>query len=346
MSADELENRNFIARLVTVALGVALLVAVCALPSRAQDDVAEAARQARERKAAQQNSPRHVYTDDDLKKTRILTPDDTSRAVASRQVPATPSQPQIEVATVEQLKQPEQQGQGILSLGEIARRYRQEREIKQAEQATKSGLPSRYPLGLPKTSFAAPKPIVAPSSGSLYEDELHTKKPGFPTVLPGIVGTRAAPDAPHRDAVDRSFATAPLATVIASLQRKQVQAGENWWRLAQQYLGYGARWPELMRVNPGAGRNPNRLLAGTFIFVPGSLKPGTGPPGKEIVVRPGDTLWSVARDHLGCAHAWPKLAAANPQVGNFHQLQIGTTLRLPETALKACSVSVKADPRN
>jgi nucleoid-associated protein YgaU len=351
MSADELENRNFLARPVTIALGAVLLVALsAAVPSRAQDDVAEAARQARERKAAQQNSPRHVYTEEDLKKTRILTSEDTSRAVASRKIPSppAPNQPQSEVAAAEQIKKQEknpepnaetnaQQNSDTPSLGEIARRYRQEKETKHMEQAAKSAQPSRYPLDLPKTSFAEPKATVAPSNGSLREDELRPLKPGLPKLAPGSAGARVAPFAPRRDGIARSFATAPLANVIATLQRKQVRTGESWWRLAQQYLGDGARWPELMRVNPGASRNPNRLLAGAFVFVPQPARAGTGPPGPKIVVRTGDTLWSLAREHLGCGQAWPRLAAANPEVTNFHQLQIGAILQLPGAAAPVCS---------
>lgn len=37
----------------------------------------------------------------------------------------------------------------------------------------------------------------------------------------------------------------------------------------------------------------------------------------------------MAREHLGCGRAWPKLAAANPQLTNVNQLQIGTKLRIP-----------------
>src|SRR6516225_4271381 len=61
-----------------------------AAPLRAQD-AAEAARQARERKAAQQKSGQHhVYTEEELKRAKILTLEDDTR-VASRKA-TTPAQ--------------------------------------------------------------------------------------------------------------------------------------------------------------------------------------------------------------------------------------------------------------
>ena len=334
MSADELENRNFLARPVVYAMGVVLLVAVGVAPLRAQD-LAEAARQARERKAAQQNNPHHVYNDDDLKRSKILTPEDTSRAVASRQAPSSSAKPEIQAAT----KQPEenQQQPEPPSLGEVARRYRLEKQARQAEQAMKVVPPSRYPLDLPKASFAVPRVGAAPPSGSLREDELHPPRPKVPYAAPPAGAARISPFAPRRDVPSRSpYVAVPLASIAASLQRRQVQDGESWWRLAQRYLGNGSRWPELLRVNPGINPRPTRLKAGTFVFVPLGANPHKGPPGPKIVVRAGDSLWSLAREHLGCGRAWPQLAAANPAVTNFHQLQIGAKLRIPDGAAAVC----------
>jgi nucleoid-associated protein YgaU len=339
-----------------IALGVLLFAMLETAPSRAQD-VAEAARQARERKAAQQNSPHHVYTDDDLKRTKILTPEDASRAMISRKIPASPEKLQIEIGKMDQQPaqmqaQPgeQEQKQETPSLGEIARRYRQEKEARRAEEAARKIEPSRYPLDLPKELLAAPKSMVGPISGSigsLREDELGVAKRPAPRLVPGSAGLRISPFTPRREVAPIARrADVPLSTLVASLQRKQVQPGDNWWKLAQQYLGDGGRWAELLRVNPGLSQDPRRLRAGTYVFVPQSTRAREAPPGKQIIVRKGDTLWSLAREQLGCNTAWPKLGAANPEVTNVHQLQIGAKLRLLERTAAVCRVVVASASRH
>src|SRR5260370_18442289 len=47
-------------------------------------DVAEAAKRERVRKEGQQKHPKHVYTQDDLRRPHILTPEDTERLKAKR----------------------------------------------------------------------------------------------------------------------------------------------------------------------------------------------------------------------------------------------------------------------
>lgn len=297
----------------------------CAVLGAAQahaQDVAEAARQARERKAAQANSPHHVYTDDDLRHTKILTPDDSSRSLAANGVPSTPQKPEAQPQQVEQLTQ-------APSLGEVARAYRQEKATRHAEQLAKETGRSHYPMELPAVSLAAPKPEVGPANGSLRGDELLARRPisGAPAASGNL---RISPFAPRRaiaPAVPQMNPT--LAAMVHSLRRETVQAGDSWWRLARRYLGKGSRWAELVRVNPGQDANPNFLRSGTLVFVPETLRGPKAPPGPLLVVRQGDTLWSLAREHLGSGNAWHQLAAANPEISKFNRLQIGTKLRLP-----------------
>jgi len=82
-------------------LGLCVVLCLCAsssiltLPSRAQDaqqdaeQVGEAARQEKARKAAQQKKDSHVYTNEDLKQSQILTLQDRSRVEARKNNPAT-----------------------------------------------------------------------------------------------------------------------------------------------------------------------------------------------------------------------------------------------------------------
>jgi len=335
---------------------VALLCAsFLSIPLRAQDqDVAEAARQARERKAAQQRNPaHHVYTDEDLKRNRILNPDDESRVVSRAAPQSSPEKknPEPQIAD---------ENQNAPSLGEVARRYRREKAARLAEQAAKSAAPSRYPMNVPANTLAAPKPEVMPGSGSLRGDELKTvprklspvprnvapllaprncpPAPGNVAPVPGNLSpkprgnsaSRLSPFAPRDAVVPRSSQpTHPLAELAGSLRREKVQPGDSWWKFADRYLGQGSRWEELVCVNPGLSRDPGKLPAGIHVFVPGDARAKSTPPRTSIVVQKGDTLWSLAREHLGSGTLWPQLAAANPEITQFTRLQIGTKLALP-----------------
>jgi nucleoid-associated protein YgaU len=64
-----------------------------------------------------------------------------------------------------------------------------------------------------------------------------------------------------------------------------------------------------------------------------------------IVVQKGDTLWSLAREHLGGGQFWPQLAAANPAITQFTELKIGTKLKLPETATPTGTTRATATTR-
>jgi nucleoid-associated protein YgaU len=344
-----LERKNRIAPSLPHGKALAVVALLCAtlasVPLRAQDQgVAEAARQARERKAAQQDAAHHVYTDEDLKRNKVLTPEDENRTISRTAPQSTPEKQNTEPQVADE-------NQNAPSLGEVARRYHQEKAVRQAEQAAKSTAPSRFPLDVPANTLAVPKPEVMPGNGSLREDELklapaqrnvlpmpspRTSAPAARNVSPvprNNFPSRISPFAPREAVVPRdSRRSAPLAVMANSLMRQRVQPGDSWWKLANRYLGKGSRWEELLRVNPGLSHDPGRLPAGTYVFVPGNARAKTSAPPASMVVQKGDTLWSLAREHLGRGSLWPQLASANPEIAEFTKLQVGAKLRLPENA--------------
>src|SRR4029077_7970703 len=102
--------------------GFAILLCSCLFAGAAQcraqapQDVAEAARQERARKDARKQ--KHVYTDEDLHRAKILTPDAKARVEATRQQQPAPIEEQAPAPL-------DADGQiGQLPLGDIARRYR------------------------------------------------------------------------------------------------------------------------------------------------------------------------------------------------------------------------------
>src|SRR5258708_23793396 len=146
-----------------IVLCLSASASLLASPCRAQEapqntqQVSEAARREKARKAAQQKKESHVYTNEDLKQSQILTQHDRSHIEARRNDPATaPANPAQPSVNAEKNSAPE-------SLGEAARRYRRQKlENSQAAEAAKRQPPSRFPMDLSQPSFAAPVQPVAP----------------------------------------------------------------------------------------------------------------------------------------------------------------------------------------
>lgn len=323
-------------------------------------DVAEAARQERARKAEQEQKSPHVYTDEDLKRETILTPQDQAKAEA-RKKPKPPSSNGPENAETLPLN-PMAPSE---SLGEIARRYRKEKEEQEAAETVKRKL-APFPYAAPEPALATPGTEVAPLERRALEAPVQRKPEISPLVRPHIPQNAngpharispfqprplvAAPAAPPVFAgpgnprvpsvsprtlprAERPLTSTAPAIVPNGLRAIQVRQGDSWWKLAGQYLGSGARWPELRNLNPDVKEAAELLKEGSIIRVPepeSSQERNNSFAKSHIVVRPGDTLWALAREHLGHASSWGCLASANPQVSQFTRLAVGSVLQLPD----------------
>ena len=333
----------------------------CAGQARSQD-VAEAARQEKARRAAEQQAPRHVYTEDDLKHKVILTPEDQARVEArKRQQSSMPGEQEANAKP-----QPADATASTESLGEIARRYRREKAEREAALAAKKKF-TPFPYSVPKDALAEPKPEAAPLTGALGLLE-RGAEPGpevraTPKLYPPVARDRrgrispfeprpltgSAVVAPPAIAVVPSKPVRPVAAASgpelsvrsdpasSGLKRVQVVRGESWWKLAETYLGSGARWPELRQLNANAGGPPELLKLGSVVVVPANASAAAKISSRTITVNMGDSLWSLAEHHLGRGSAWICLASANPQIGDYTHLAIGTVLRVPTGAAHSCS---------
>src|SRR5229473_7716986 len=116
-------------------------------------DVAEAARQEQARKTSQQKKTKHVYTDEDLKRAQILTPEDRAQVEARKNQQPLPAEDQSQDSVDAQALPPD------VSLGEVARRYRRLRESLRLQEAGRFHLPF-----VDAPVFAVPKPSVAVAS--------------------------------------------------------------------------------------------------------------------------------------------------------------------------------------
>jgi len=98
-------------------------------------------------------------------------------------------------------------------------------------------------------------------------------------------------------------------------------------------------------MNPSASEAPELLGEGTTVVVPEARVRRTSVTKPHVIVRKGDTLWSLARTHLGRGAAWQCLASANPEVTDYTRLSIGSILLLPsDETLASCKLAAPVPP--
>ena len=268
-------------------------------------DVAEAARQERARKENQQKPPKHVYTEEDLRRAHILTPEDSERLEAKKKGQTLPTAEKPPEAIDAQSVPPQ------LPLGDIAREYRKQKQARQPQQSAEFHLPYNNP------PLAAPiRPLRPVERPSIRKDPFlrpRIKRPSISATAPALI-------APSRSSAPNSHPPSPI------LHSVTVQRGDSLWKLAQQNLGKGSRWRELLAVNPSI-ENPHQIEAGAQIYIP--TRHSVSRTASKISVRRGDTLWKLAQTHLGRATYWPCIAGANAAIRDAKHIYPGQELILP-----------------
>ena len=108
-----------------------------------------------------------------------------------------------------------------------------------------------------------------------------------------------------------------------------VAPGDTLSGIALRELGDAAQFPALAAVNHLS--NPDDILAGSTILIPGQPL-GTHTAGdREVPVAPGDTLSGIALRELGDAAQFPALAAVN-HLSNPDDILAGSTILIPGPA--------------
>ena len=356
------------------AILISSFVLLGAIQCRAQDQsqeqtqnqkdqsVAEAARQERARKETQQKKPKHVYTAEDLKRDHILTPEDRAQLEARKnQQPAGPSntqQTQDAVATDVNAAAPSTNSRNV-PLGDVARRFRREKESQQLQRSAQFPLPftDAPVLASPKAPAqplvppaVVPPTVVNPAPRVVAPLRPFVKRSPFerPRVLlacPGCSSRRTPPVV----SAPRTLSPAPLApralpspvaprvssspaipAISGKLTIVTVKPGDTLWKFAASRLGNGRRWQELLALNPGLG-NPDVLEIGSEIVVPSSIATPRVPT--KYTVRHGDTLWTIAQTQLHRGSAWSCIAHANSDLRDANLIREGQVLLLPASCL-------------
>ncbi|RYP84351.1 LysM peptidoglycan-binding domain-containing protein [Nocardioides guangzhouensis] len=121
--------------------------------------------------------------------------------------------------------------------------------------------------------------------------------------LPDEPQVAIALDAPPEPRADEH-----MQTVQPQTERYTVKRGDSLWKIAEERLGDGTRYVELVALNQAVldGR-PDFLLPGTVLKVPVADDSSDG----SYVVQPGDTLSEIAEDQLGDADAYPSIFRAS-----------------------------------
>ncbi len=291
------------------------------LATYAQDgDAAEAARQEKARKAAlPQKSAPHVYTNDDLQRSQILTPEDRAPLEARKKnsVPPVINETLPSNAAADGAAAPE-------SLGEVARRVRQEKLERQAEQARKLPPPAPFHLELPQAeAFAHPKPLARPLVAPL------PLPPRAKIATPSIVaGSR------KRDPFSRAL--------ISPAPRSAISAPHN--SIAAPAPAMKSVVP-LTKLPAAVVQPPPRALRPTAIAPAKPVAPSVSPMlptpvhrtsaietkarPESVRVQSGDSLWNLSRHYLGKGNRWQEWLSHNPAIGDPRRIQPGAVLLVP-----------------
>jgi hypothetical protein len=149
----------------------------------------------------------------------------------------------------------------------------------------------------------------------------------WPIVQPVTAG-RHHPVSPAAAAVMAACLALPAAAAT-----HEVRAGETLSSISRTLFGSPAGWRRLYQANRHHLANPHRLVPGTILQIPDA---GASPPpvttSGHVIVRPGDTLFSLAKRHLGNGKRWPELwAGIRHRLASPAHLPVGLAIPLPET---------------
>jgi nucleoid-associated protein YgaU len=310
-------------------------------------DVNDAAKQQRARKESQQKKSKHVYTEEDLKRAQILTPEDRAQIEARKNQAAPDAGEKPEDALDAKALSPD------APLGDVARRFRRLKELQKLQQSAEFHLPlADAPV------LASPKPMqpvrphsfkpAAPAAPHFAPYRPPVKRSPFArprifTAAPPMI----APSRPPAARLAPAQPPAPVAPTIAPLNPAKrdvvptvipnvvpavvtVKRGDSLWKLAEEHLGHGLRWHDLVSANPSI-LDPNHITAGSQIVLPASIS--SVRTATKFTVRPGDTLSQIAQSQLGHASYAACIAHANQAIRDANLIYAGQVLLLPASCI-------------
>ena len=136
---------------------------------------------------------------------------------------------------------------------------------------------------------------------------------------------------------------AALETTAITTSRRTVvvRAGDTLSDLARTHMGSAQLWPHLLKANRDQIDTPESIRPGMELRLPqssswrtkkvaGGIVPITGSGGGQYTVKPGDSLWKIARDQLGDGERLYEIYDRNrDRLANENDLSVGQVLVLP-----------------
>ena len=161
------------------------------------------------------------------------------------------------------------------------------------------------------------------------------------TALLGAGPASAAPAAAPSPALVALTISTPAETPAQQGRTYVVAPRDTLWRIAETELGDPLRWREILSLNAGTVQaDGGRLVEATQLRVGWVLRlPTDDETGRTVVVRKGDTLSAIARDHLGSAGRTDELLIANSGVvqddgdvlRDADEIRVGWRIVIPQT---------------
>jgi LysM repeat protein len=315
--------RRFVPATSYLFSGLLLSYFVFGLQTTSAQSLGEIAREQRAQTQAHTSSAPHVYTNEDLAAEQILVPADQQRfsgdTSSSDPLMSSSAVPVVLPAPVDPASLSAATGAAVLPpvaapqwpagtpLGDVARYYRLQKQVRAVSAKKKTPEPGRRPNVLPL-------PPLQPAR--------RTKRI--------LASTAAAPQGPAQNS--RSVDSRMVDSRIVDSPIVAVSPGDSLWKIASRYLGDGNQWREIASVNPQIA-DPNRIHAGDQIQLPAATTAvaATHP----VRVQAGDSLWKLAKAQWGSGQAWGCIAASNPQIEPSGRIFPGQVLTLPANCSSA-----------
>ena len=186
------------------------------------------------------------------------------------------------------------------------------------------------------TAAPTPEATIAPTPGA-----------SAPAASHGPAASHAptgSPAAARRSPLPGLRPVTPIQRTKPKVTEYVVRLGDSLSLIAKRELGEMERWPELHEMNRAAVADPDLILPGQRIALPGDEAPAEAPE-VEYTTRPGDTLQAIAKAHLGDEGRWREIYDRNQdRLPAQTMLPPGTVLRLPAGAGSGAAPGAEGKP--
>lgn len=119
-----------------------------------------------------------------------------------------------------------------------------------------------------------------------------------------VAAASVVPSVPAPPVAEPEQSSEPAPTFAYTVKR-----GDTLWKIAQELLGDGTRYREIVALNTSAlNGQPDFINPGLVLRLPDERQ---ADQDGQYVVQPGDTLSGIAQRELGDAHAYPRIFAAS-----------------------------------